>query len=152
MVNHPSIRPATPADLDPMIELLKLLFAIEKDFDFNPARQRRALAMLIANQWAAVLVAEAAGQVVGMCTGQLTISTAEGGPALLVEDVIVDPPHRSHGIGTKLLKAMAEWAADQGVQRLQLLADRNNEAGLTFYRNLGWQQTEMICLRKRFTN
>lgn len=47
--------------------------------------------MLIANQWATVLVAETSGKVVGMATGQLTISTAEGGPALLVEDVVVAP-------------------------------------------------------------
>lgn len=147
---QPDIRPATAADLDHMVALLKLLFAIEKDFDFDVGRQRRGLAMLLANEWAIILVAEVSELVVGMCTGQLTISTAEGGPALLIEDVVVDPAHQGHGIGTNLLSSIAEWAADHGVQRLQLLADCNNEAGLTFYKKLGWQRTELICLRKHF--
>ena len=146
----PTIRPAIPADLDRLTALLEQLFAIEKDFVFDPARQRRGLAMLLANDWASVLVAEVEGQVVGMCTGQLIISTAEGGPALLIEDVVVDQEHQGKGLGSKLLEAMTEWAADNGVQRLQLLADRNNEAGLTFYKKLGWQRTDLICLRKRF--
>lgn len=143
------IRAATPADLDRLVELLKLLFAIEADFDFDALRQRRGLAMLIANQWATVLVAETSGKVVGMATGQLTISTAEGGPALLVEDVVVAPRHRSNGHGSSLLAALADWATEHGAQRLQLLADCNNQAGLAFYRQLGWQQTDLICLRKR---
>ena len=149
-VNQPDIRPANAADLDHMVALLKLLFAIEEDFDFDAGRQRRGLAMLLANEWATILVAEVSEQVVGMCTGQLTISTAEGGPALLIEDVVVGPAHRGHGIGANLLSSIAEWATDHGAQRLQLLADRNNEAGLTFYKKLGWQRTELICLRKRF--
>ena len=146
----PTIRPAIPADLDRLTALLEMLFAIENDFVFDPARQRRGLAMLLANDWASVLVAEAEGQVVGMCTGQLIISTAEGGPALLVEDVVVDPKQQGKGLGTKLLATMAECAADNGVQRLQLLADRNNETGLTFYKKIGWQRTDLVCLRKRF--
>jgi len=145
----PTIRSATLADLDRLTTLIKMLFAIEKDFAFDPGRQRRGLATLLANEWSTILVAEAAGQVVGMCTGQLTISTAEGGPALLVEDVIVDPAHRGCGLGTRLLEEMAEWAADHGAHRLQLLADRNNQAGLTFYKKLGWQRTDLICLRLR---
>ncbi len=149
MTTPATIRTATPADLDQLTALLEMLFAIEKDFVFDPARQRCGLTMLLTNERAAVLVAEEEEQVVGMCTGQLTISTAEGGPALLVEDVVINQQHRGQGLGRKLLAALAEWAADQGAQRLQLLADRNNEAGLTFYQKLGWQRTELICLRKR---
>ena len=147
----PSIRPAIPADLDCLVGLLKQLFAIEKDFTFQPSRQRRGLAMLLADEWAVVLVVDADGEKVGMCTGQLTISTAEGGPALLIEDVVVDAEYRGHGLGSKLLAAVAEWGADRGAHRLQLLADRHNEAGLIFYQKLGWQQTNLICLRKRFS-
>ena len=149
MTTPATIRTATPADLDQLTALLEMLCAIEKDFIFDPARQRCGLTMLLTNERAAVLVAEEAKQVVGMCTGQLTISTAEGGPALLVEDVVINQQHRGQGLGRKLLAALTEWAADQGAQRLQLLADRNNEAGLTFYQKLGWQRTELICLRKR---
>jgi len=145
------IRPARTHDLDSLVELLRQLFAIEADFAFAPNSQRRGLALLIENERAAVLVAESDGQVVGMCTGQLTISTADGGPALLVEDVVVDQEHRGRGLGPRLLAALAHWAANRGAARLQLLADRNNEAGLAFYEKLGWRRTELICLRKRLS-
>ena len=55
--------------------------------------------MLLAHETAIILVAEAAGQVIGMCSGQLTISTAEGGFALLVEDVVVAGPWQGKGVG-----------------------------------------------------
>ena len=143
------MRPAKPDDLDPLVDLLRMLFAIEADFDFDAARQRQGLAMLLAHETAVILVAEAAGRVIGMCTGQLTISTAEGGFALLVEDVVVAGPWQGKGVGRELLAALEQWATARKIARLQLLADRNNGAALEFYRKLGWQPTELICQRRR---
>lgn len=143
------IRPARPADLDALVDLLRMLFAVEADFDFDAARQHQGLAMLLAHEAAVILVAEAAGLVIGMCSGQLTISTAEGGFALLVEDVVVAEPWQGKGVGRALLAALEQWAAERKIGRLQLLADRNNAAALEFYRRLGWQGTELICQRRR---
>ncbi|MDA8163578.1 MAG: hypothetical protein M0017_00905 [Desulfobacteraceae bacterium] len=80
-----TIRPAVRADIDRLAALLGELFAIEADFAVDEARQRRGLAMMLASPSACVLAAEAAGRVIGMCTGQTTISTAEGNFSLLVE-------------------------------------------------------------------
>jgi GNAT superfamily N-acetyltransferase len=143
------IRPARPDDLDALVELLRMLFGIEADFAFDAARQRRGLAMLLIHEASVVLVAEAAGQVIGMCTGQMTISTAEGGFALLVEDVVVAQNWQGKGVGRELLTALELWAADRNIGRLQLLADRDNSAALEFYRRLAWQETKLICLRRR---
>lgn len=144
-----TIRPAGPADLDALADLLRMLFGIEADFNFDAARQRQGLAMLMAHESAVLLVAEAAGRVIGMCSGQLTISTAEGGFALLVEDVVVAEPWQGKGVGRELLAALDQWGAARKIGRLQLLADRNNTAALEFYRKLGWQSTELICQRRR---
>lgn len=141
------IRPARPDDLDRLTTLLGELFALEADFQIDAARQRRGLQLMLDAQRACVLVAEADRTVIGMATGQLTISTAEGGLALLVEDVVVAAAWRGRGIGRRLLAGLGEWAAAHNAQRLQLLADRNNETGLDFYRKLGWQVTALICLR-----
>jgi len=149
MAHLVTIRPARPADIDDLTLLLKALFAIEADFVFDEPLQRRGLQLLLDNPRTCILVAQAQGRVVGMCTGQLTISTAEGGPALLVEDVVVDADWQGRGIGSRLLKKLGLWAKDNQASRLQLLADRHNRAGLEFYKKLGWQTTELICLRKR---
>ena len=142
-----TVRAARPADVEPMVGLLGLLFAIEADFRPDPARQRQGLALLLGDERAKVLVAERADGVVGMCTGQLVVSTAEGGPALLVEDVVVDADHRGRGVGRALLAALADWAGGCGVRRLQLLADGNNGPALAFYDRLGWRATALVCWR-----
>lgn len=141
------IRPAQSADLDSLVSLLHTLFTIEEDFSFDDARQRLGLSLMLANERGCVLVAEAEGRVVGMCTGQLLVSTAEGGLSLLVEDVVVDRQWRGQGVGRLLMTAISDWAKTKKVSRLQLLADRNNEPALDFYRSQGWQTTALICLR-----
>lgn len=143
------IRPAGPADIDSLVSLLHVLFSIEEDFVFNKARQQRGLEMMLNTSRGCILVAEADAAVIGMCSGQLTISTAEGGPALLVEDVVVHENWQGRGIGSRLMEAIIAWAAEQGASRFQLLADRNNRPALDFYEKIGWQTTQLICLRKQ---
>ena len=141
------VRPARAADLDALVELLRALFAIEKDFSFDGARQRRGLRMLLDSDRACLLVAEGEAAVVGMCSGQLLVSTAEGGLSLLVEDVVVAEQWRGLGVGRLLMEAISSWAVQREATRLQLLADRNNMPALDFYHHLGWQSTQLVCLR-----
>ena len=142
------IRPAAVGDIDTLVALLQLLFTIEVDFQADEERQRRGLAMMIDTPGRLILVAENEGRVIGMCSGQLLVSTAEGGPSLLMEDVVVAVGYRGAGVGRLLVLKMGEWAAGQGASRLQLLADRKNSRALAFYAGLGWRTTELICLRK----
>jgi len=141
------IRPARQQDIDSMILLLKYLFTIEEDFTFDPGRHASALQLLLANENALLLVAEVGGSVVGMCSGQIVISTAEGGLSLLVEDLAVVEQQQGKGIGRRLLQTLTEWAKSRRISRMQLLADRNNEPALKFYETRGWQSTQLICLR-----
>ena len=141
------VRRAREADLDPLVLLLRALFAIEADFAVDEAKQRRGLGLLLEDDRACLLVAEAESGVVGMCSGQLVISTAEGGPSLLVEDVVVHESFRGRGIGRLLMEELTGWARASNASRLQLLADRHNTPALDFYRRLGWEGTNLICLR-----
>jgi GNAT superfamily N-acetyltransferase len=143
------IRPASESDIPAMLHLLHQLFTLEADFVFSGERQQRGLELLLAaDNTARIMVAEDHGEVVGMATAQLVISTAEGGPSLLVEDLVVGPTRQNRGIGTALLTALAAWGADRGAGRMQLLADRTNSPALDFYRQKGWRETQLICLRK----
>ncbi len=147
----PVIQPAEAQDLDDLVMLLKLLFDIEKDFNFEADRQRRGLQLLLDSPGAVIMVAKERNCVIGMATGQLVISTAEGGPSLLVEDVVVQTFHQNLGIGSRLLQALADWGLARGAGRMQLLADLTNYPALDFYRRKGWRQTQLICLRKFVT-
>ena len=131
-----------------MVLLLRQLFAIEEDFTFDADRQLKGLELLLDSANGVIIVAVEKQAVVGMGSGQLVISTAEGGPSLLVEDVVVQPSRQGRGIGTRLLQTLGEWGAKRGAGRLQLLADRHNAVARDFYHRRGWQQTQLICLRK----
>ncbi len=143
------IRSATAADMEVLVGLLRQLFEIETDFQPNPARQRFGLAAMLADpETRAVRVAERDGDVIGMVTAQLVVSTAEGALSALVEDMIVDAAHRGRGVGAALLRDIERWARARGAARLQLLADRENAPALAFYERMGWRGTRMVCLRR----
>jgi ribosomal protein S18 acetylase RimI-like enzyme len=144
-----SIEAASHHDLGALGTLLQQLFAIEEDFHFDTAKVQRALVQLLGDPRACLLVARRNGQVVGMCSAQLVISTAEGAYSAWVEDVVVDSALRGQGIGQRLLEEIAAWAQGQGATRLQLLADLENKAALDFYRRSGWQRTQLVTLRTK---
>jgi len=146
-----TIRAARPEDIPPMTDLLAELFRIETDFAPEVEKQVRGLSVLVADQpgRSCVLVAEQGGMVAGMATVQTLISTAEGGQVGLVEDVVVHRDLRGRGIGTRLIAEIVAWARSQGLTRLQLLADRDNQPALDFYASRNWGITHLICLRRR---
>ena len=142
------IRPARIEDIGAMAELLSLLFAVEEDFLADIDKQRAGLEMFFKHPGGRqVIVAEHQQKVIGMCSAQLLISTAEGGWKALVEDVVVAEQFRGQGIGKKLLDELAGWAERQGARRMDLLADRNNFAALDFYDRLQWCRTNLIALQ-----
>jgi len=150
MISPTLIRKAEPSDINPMIRLLEQLFSIEEDFTFNEPVQRNGLAMMLNdNEHRCIMVASSGEQIVGMCSAQLLVSTAEGGMAALIEDMVVAKTFQRQGIGKKLLHAIEKWAVQKGAKRMQLLADRNNVNALHFYKKQKWSATKLICLRKK---
>lgn len=147
-MNETTIRHATQDDIPAMVALLAQLFAIEADFAIDPSVQARGLGLLLARQDAAVLVAERGGAVAGMCTVQLSVSTARGGLSAGVEDVVVDAAQRGAGIGGRLMAAAEAWARARGAVRIALLADETNAPALDFYDHLGFSRTRLTWLAR----
>jgi ribosomal protein S18 acetylase RimI-like enzyme len=145
-----TIRTAKLSDIPQLVELLKELFTIEADFDFDQEKQACGLNQLLNSDKDCILVAQSINdnKVLGMCTVQTLISTAEGGTVGLLEDLIVAADYRNQGIAAKLVAEAICWAKCQGLKRLQLLADQNNQPALNFYEKQGWKSTQLICLRK----
>ena len=142
-----TIREAALDDLFSMTELLSELFNIEADFTPNLAHQREGLAALMASRNCTLLVAVSQCQIVGMCTLQPLISTAEGGAVGMVEDLIVAEKFRHRGVGLKLLQGIEQVAQERGMLRLQLLTDKD-EITETFFNKTGWKPTQLIVKRK----
>ncbi|MEJ2620528.1 MAG: GNAT family N-acetyltransferase [Candidatus Thiodiazotropha sp.] len=143
------ISSAIESDLEKLVDLLNQLFSIEADFSVDPHKQNRGLALLLKSESAEIFVARGdRGEVIAMATIQWVISTAEGGLAAWVEDVVVDASHRGQGIGQQLLTHINRWAKSQGIKRLQLVADRDNRSALDFYNSQGWRETNLNVLRR----
>jgi GNAT superfamily N-acetyltransferase len=151
MVMDIIIRSARQGDISRMAVLLGELFSIEEDFAPDPEKQKSGISSLVGDPSgkSMVFVAEHAGVAVGMATVQTLISTAEGGRVGMVEDVIVDRSHRGRGIGMRLLDAVAKWSRQNGLTRLQLLADRENLPAVEFYVRQRWNATQLVCFRKQ---
>ncbi len=145
-----NIRHAKQEDVPQLVEFLKALFAIETDFEFDRHKQSQGLKRLLENDQACILVAESGDNqtLCGLCSIQILLSTAEGGPVGLLEDLFVDMAFRNQGIGSKLLAEAIAWSERQGLTRLQLLADKLNLPALSFYEKQGWQSTQLVCLKK----
>ena len=148
--NRIVIRVATEADIPVMVKLLGILFGIESDFYPDAIKQKRGLALLLACPTARAWVAEHDEDgVIGMLTMQTVVSTAEGDYAGLIEDLIVEEAYRRCGIGSMLVRAALQYAREKRLPRIQLLADVHNVAAVIFYRDLGWEQTNLMTLRIR---
>ncbi len=140
---------ATAEDLPHLADLLAGLFALESDFTPERDKQLRGLQLILDEpQLGRLFVLRIAGQVAGMANALITVSTAEGRKVLLLEDVIVSRAHRGGGYGRKLVEHVLDWAREQGMTRVTLLADRDNATALDFYRALGFDGSHMTVLRK----
>lgn len=86
-------------------------------------------------------------RVVAMACLLFAVSTAEGGRAAWLEDVIVAPDRRGAGVGAKLLSGVIEEARRLGCRRLTLLTDGDNTTARRFYARAGFQLSHMVPMR-----
>jgi GNAT superfamily N-acetyltransferase len=144
-----TVRPATVADIEACVALVRQLFALEADFEFDADRVRRGLTLLMGSgDDRIVLVVDCEGAVVAMVTLQIVVSTAEGGLSVWLEDLVVDAAVRRAGLGALLLSAAEQWALSRGAHRLQLVADAGNLPALAFYAKRGWSTTRLVVRRQ----
>lgn len=143
---------ATAADLEAMADLLAELFTLESDFSPERDKQLRGLRLIVENpQFGRLFVLRAGDQVAGMANALLTISTAEGCPVLLLEDVIVKAEWRGRQLGRQLVAQVFDWARAAGITRVTLLADQDNAPALAFYSRLGFTPSAMRVLRRQLS-
>src|SRR5580765_3928975 len=128
------VEQATIEDLPQLTDLLHDLFTMEADFKPDRAKQMRGLQLLLEQpNRGRIFVLRQNGLILGMINLLFTISTAEGGFVILLEDVIVHREFRGKGFGDKLLQHAIAYAKNKEFLRITLLTDRLNEDGLRFF-------------------
>jgi GNAT superfamily N-acetyltransferase len=152
MSENVAIEPATEADLDELSEMLGGLFAQESDFRPDKEKQLRGLRLIFEQpSRGRVFVLRRDGAIVGMINLLFTISTAEGGFVILLEDLVIHKEFQSHGYGTKLLQHAIDFAKQKNFLRITLLTDRTENVAQEFFRRHGFRESSMIPMRLLIT-
>jgi ribosomal protein S18 acetylase RimI-like enzyme len=118
------------------------LYTLLQDFSHlkNMDDLKANLAPLLANPASALIVARIDGRIVASCVVTLLYKTSRIESHL--DDVIVDPNMRGHGLGTDLCEAAINWARDAGADRMELTSRADREAANKLYRHLGFKVRE----------
>jgi GNAT superfamily N-acetyltransferase len=142
------IEPATEADLDELSGMLGELFAQESDFRPDKDKQLRGLRLIFEQpSRGRVFVLRRNGAIVGMINLLFTISTAEGGFVILLEDLVVQKQYQGQGYGDKLLEHAIDFAKKKNFLRITLLTDRPENVAQAFFRKHGFAESSMIPMR-----
>ncbi|MEP7071502.1 MAG: GNAT family N-acetyltransferase [Verrucomicrobiota bacterium] len=146
------IEPATAEDLDELSDLLGELFSEESDFRPNKDKQLHGLRLIFEQpNRGRVFVLRRDRAIVGMINLLFTISTAEGGFVLLLEDLVVHKSYRDHGYGSQLLEYAMEFAHQKNFLRITLLTDRPEIKSQAFFKRHGFSESSMIPMRLLLT-
>src|SRR5712675_398940 len=142
------IEPATEADLDELSVVLGALLEKESDFRPDKDKQLRGLRLIFEQpSRGRVFVLRRDGAIVGMINLLFTISTAEGGFVMLLEDLVVHKQYQGHGYGAKLLNYAIDFAKKKNFVRITLLTDRPENVAQAFFRKHGFVDSSMIPMR-----
>ena len=143
------VRLATLDDIGSLNKLLKQLFTQEAEFKVDKKRQSRALKKIINSKTKGdIFVYERKGKVIAMVNVLYTISTALGKKVAVLEDMVVLKKYRQNRYGTKLLKSVLKTLEKEGVARVTLLSDFDNERAHKFYKKQGFKKSTMVVLRR----
>jgi GNAT superfamily N-acetyltransferase len=136
--NNLSIRPATPADVATIFDLIKQLAVYEKLENMvtgNVAMLHESL--FGANNSCECVVAFENEKPVGFALYFSTFSTFLCKPGLYLEDLFVVPEARGHGYGKMLLQHLAQLALQRGCGRFEWRVLDWNTPSIEFYKSLG---------------
>ena len=143
-----AIEPAIAEDLDELSSLLGELFSEESDFRPNKEKQLRGLRLIFEQpNRGRVFVLRRDRSIVGMINLLFTISTAEGGFVVLLEDLVIHKGYRGHGYGSMLLDYAVEFARQKNFKRITLLTDRPELRSQSFFRKHGFYESPMLPMR-----
>ena len=155
-MTEPIIRPAVPADIPQILDLIHGLAIYEREPDAVKTTEEQLHRSFFGESPAVfATVAEAAGaeaagadatenaaaigarRLDGMALWFLSYSTWEGEHGIWLEDLYVREDARGGGLGTALLTSLAQECVAKGYRRLEWSVLKWNEPSIGFYKSLG---------------
>lgn len=132
------IRPATPVDVTAIFALIQALAEYEKLTHLMTGTPEALQEHLFGNpSYAEAIIAEWEGQTAGFALFFPNYSTFLTKPGLYLEDLFVLPAYRRRGIGTAMLRYIAQLALERDAGRLEWNVLDWNTPAIAFYEKVG---------------
>jgi ribosomal protein S18 acetylase RimI-like enzyme len=152
----PTFRPATHADIDALLPLMRDFYSFEK-LPWDAPRTRRLLNNLISDPrlGRVILIHSAAAPpptLIGYLVLTFGFSLEFHGRNALLDEFYIAPSHRSAGIGSQALDHAIALLRDEGIAALHLEADHFNDRGHAFYLRHGFRDHPRHLMTKWLGN
>ena len=132
------IRPAEPADVPVVAELIRQLARFEKlEHEVVLTEELLMAGLFGARPYAEALLAEEDGPPIAFALFFSSFSTFLARPGMYLEDLFVLPDHRGRGVGRAVLAHLARLAIERGCGRLEWAVLNWNQEAIRFYERLG---------------
>ncbi|MEG4572879.1 GNAT family N-acetyltransferase [Microcoleus sp. N3A4] len=139
------IREAELADL----ELILAFISEKSEFDGVPnlleaTADKLQQTLFVESPLVRVLLAEVADTAVGFAMFYASYSSLLAQPCLWLDDLFVQSQFRGFGVGTALLKSLAQIAKSTNCGRIEWTVNTGNAPGIAFYQKQGARIWENI--------
>jgi len=132
------IRPADESDVPLILDFIRRLAEYERrPQDVTATEDQLRETLFGARPAAEVLLAYWNGESAGFAVYFGTYATFAAQAGIYLEDVYVHPHLRGKGIGSALMRRVAEIAVERGGRRMDWSVLDWNEPAIQYYRNLG---------------
>jgi GNAT superfamily N-acetyltransferase len=132
-MSPPRLRPMTQDDVARGVELLGQL-----GYDMTEEELARRVGEVIATQDHALIVAESAGEVVGLMH-VFARPAVENPREAVVQAIVVDAAYRRGGVGTALMALAERWGGERGCISVVLDSNIARAPAHAFYAALGYR-------------
>jgi ribosomal protein S18 acetylase RimI-like enzyme len=144
-VSPPLIRLATLTDVDVLVRLMRQFYA-EEAFTLSERAARAFEVLLDDSRLGQVWMIEDDGHPAGFVVLTVGFSMEYGGLRGFVDDFYVAPQYRRRGLGHAALEEVKRACHRRGVRALLVETGPDNEAAISAYRSVGFEDSGRALL------
>jgi ribosomal protein S18 acetylase RimI-like enzyme len=141
------IRPATPSDIELLMQLIhELVLAEQFPFEVTVRAADLKQSLFGPKPAAEAVIAEYESRVAGFAVFYETFATTTGRRGLHLDDLFIRPSFQGRGFGRQLLCYVARVARSRQCARFEWWSLRTNTSAIDFYKALGVRPMEELLI------